>query len=390
MIKPFQFARVPAIHFKNGIITRLPELAGFYGKRLVIVTGRNSFLKSDMAERLFSDLKKIGMKWHLVSVHGEPSPETIDNAVQKIGDEIIDLVIGIGGGSVMDAGKAISAMLYKSISVKEYLEGAGTLVHPGTKVPFIAVPTTSGTGSEATKNAVLSAIGQNGFKRSLRHDNFVPEIALVDPELTINCPQDITAASGMDCFTQLAEAFLSNKSNPYTDALAAEGLKTIRNSLLMSCHDGTNIEAREGMSFAALTSGICLANAGLGVVHGFASSLGARYNIPHGVICGTLMASANDVNVRMLRKEENAAVLEKYLLLGKLFLDKKEGSDDFFIDGFIDYLYRISEELKLPGLKSAGVKENEFKEICKETDCKNNPVKLSSDELLEILQKRYF
>ncbi|MBK9391562.1 MAG: iron-containing alcohol dehydrogenase [Bacteroidetes bacterium] len=284
MVNSFQFARIPAIHFGNGIIARLPAFASQFGRRLIIVTGKGSFLNSQQAERLFTDLKKDGFVWQHFIIPGEPSPEIIDQSVNAINDEKIDLVIGIGGGSVLDAGKAVSAMLYKSDSVKEYLEVTGTKTHPGTKVPYIAVPTTSGTGSEATKNAVISQTGAAGFKRSLRHDNFVPEIALVDPELTTRCPADITAASGMDCFTQLTEAYLSDKSGPFTDALALEGLKEIRKSLVRVCIDGSDTGTRSGMSFAALTSGICLANAGLGVVHGFASSMGARYDIPHGVI----------------------------------------------------------------------------------------------------------
>ena len=390
MVKPFQFARIPVIHFKNGMISGLPDLIRPYGSRLIIVTGKSSFLKSTQAARLFSDLKNVSVSFSHVTIPGEPSPEMIDEIVQNSGNEQIDLVIGIGGGSVLDAGKAISAMLYKTVSVREYLEVTGTLTHPGTRVPFVAVPTTSGTGSEATKNAVISRVGRNGFKRSLRHDNFVPEIALIDPELTISCPADITAASGMDCFTQITEAYLSTKSNPLTDSLAIEGLKEIKKSLLRSCKEGNDAEARSGMAFAALISGICLANAGLGVVHGFASSMGARYDIPHGVICGTLMASANDVNVRMLLKQNAFAALEKYVTLGKLFLDNEDKSDEYYIDGFVEYLYRLSEELKLPGLKSAGADENDFNDICQDTECKNNPVKLSSDELLEILKKRYF
>jgi len=389
MVKPFLFARIPSIRFKNGIISDLPGMTAVYGKKLLVVTGKSSFMKSDKADKLFTGLKKASPGWRLISIPGEPSPEMIDEAVQRTGSEKIDLVISIGGGSVLDAGKAISAMLYKPDSVKEYLEVVGTKEHPGTKVLFIAVPTTSGTGSEATKNAVISKIGENGFKRSLRHDNLVPEIALIDPELTVNCPRDITAASGMDCLTQLTEAYLSVKSNPYTDALAFEGLKAIRSSLLSVCNDGSDIEARTGMSFAALTSGICLANAGLGAVHGFASSLGARYDIPHGVICGTLMPSANEVNVRILRKNNASGFLAKYATIGRLFLDKKDGSDNYFIDGLIDYIYQLSEELKLPGLKSAGVKQDDFEAICQDTDCKNNPVKLTTEELMEILAKRY-
>jgi alcohol dehydrogenase class IV len=390
MVKPFQFARIPAIHFGNGIIARLPGFARQYGSRLIIVTGKSSFIYSPAAENLFSDLKKGGASWNIITIPGEPSPEMIDDAIRQIGNERIDLVVAIGGGSVMDAGKAISAMLYKTDSVKEYLEVVGTKEHPGTKVPFIAVPTTSGTGSEATKNAVISETGKNGFKRSLRHDNFVPEIALVDPELTVNCPSNITAASGMDCFTQLAEAYLSVKSNLYSDSLAIQGLKAIKSSLVRVCKDGSDLDARGGMSFAALTSGICLANAGLGTVHGFASSIGALYNIPHGIICGTLMPSANEMNVKALRRAGNQDALAKYANLGRLFLEKNEGTDDYFIDGFIEYLYSLSEQIKLPGLKAAGADEKDFDSIIKNTECKNNPVKLSEEELLGILQKRYF
>jgi alcohol dehydrogenase class IV len=292
---------------------------------------------------------------------------------------------------VIDAGKAISAMISKPESVIEFLEGIGNLEHPGTKIPFIAIPTTSGTGSEATKNAVISKIGVNGFKRSLRHDNLVPDIALVDPGLTLHCPQVITATSGMDCFTQLIEAFLSDKSNNYTDALAMEGLKAIKKSLVRCFNDGLDIEARTGMSFAALTSGICIANAGLGVVHGFASSIGGRYNIPHGLVCGTLMAKSNEINVKALRKiSNNHFALRKYELLGHLFLDVKEKSEDYYIDGFINYLFNVTYDLKLPGLKNYGLEERDLALICSNTECKNNPLMLSSDDLMEILAARYF
>jgi alcohol dehydrogenase class IV len=275
--------------------------------------------------------------------------------------------------------------------VLEYLEGVGTQDHPGTKIPFIAVPTTSGTGSEATKNAVISHIGKNGFKKSLRHDNFVPDIAIVDPELTIDCPPEITAASGMDCFTQLTEAYLSAKSNEYTDALAIEGLKAVKSSLRDVYLDGKNIIARSGMSFAALTSGICLANAGLGAVHGFASSIGGMYNIPHGVICGTLMAPANELNVKKLRKGYgNPDGLKKYAVLGELFLDEKGRNEDYYIDGFIDYLRLLTDEFHLPGLKQYGIRETDLETICSITDIKNNPVELETSDLTEILLERYF
>jgi alcohol dehydrogenase class IV len=389
MVKPFQFARLPKIYFKNGIINDLPGIARLYGNKIVFVTGKNSFINSLHAEKLFRESEKTGIEYLILTISGEPSPDIIDQAVKSLNDENIKLVIGIGGGSVLDAGKAISAMIQKSESVVEFLEGVGTKDHPGTKLPYIAIPTTSGTGSEATKNAVISQIGKDGFKKSLRHDNFVPDIALIDPELTLHCPKDITAASGMDCFTQLTEAFLSVKSNEYTDALSMEGLKAIKASLIRSYSDGENIEARTGMSFAALTSGICLANAGLGAVHGFASSIGGMYNIPHGLVCGTIMATSNQINVRELRKSaSNPAALKKYAQLGELFLDEKGKSDEYYIDGFIRYLFKLTDDLRLPGLKKYGLEEKDIGLICSITEIKNNPVKLAVEDLAEIVSSR--
>jgi alcohol dehydrogenase class IV len=389
MVKAFQFARVPKIIFRNGIISDLPNYVKLYGNKIALVTGKSSFMNSIHAEKLLNNLSRYKLGYILISIPGEPSSEDIDNAVKSLNNEGIDLVVGIGGGSVLDAGKAISAMMHMSESVVRFLEGVGDMEHPGTKLPFIAVPTTSGTGSEATKNAVISKIGINGYKKSLRHDNFVPEIALIDPELTLNCPSEITAASGMDCFTQLTEAYLSDKATVYTDALALEGLKAIKLSLTKCCRDGQDKEARTGMSFAALTSGICLANAGLGVVHGFASSVGAMYNIPHGLVCGTLMAKTNEINVRELRKRlNNLVALNKYSLMGKLFLEEKGGNDDYYIDGFISYLHKLTFDLGLSGFKKYGVQEKDISSICIRTENKNNPVKLVPEDMEEIFRSR--
>jgi alcohol dehydrogenase class IV len=390
MVKPFQFARIPKIYFGNGKIADLPGIIRMYGNTIILVTGKRSFIQSVHAENLFHAFGLTGIKYQSVIISGEPSPDVIDQAVRKLNNEDIKVVVGIGGGSVLDAGKAISAMMFETESVKEFLEGIGKKDHPGTKLPFIAVPTTSGTGSEATKNAVLSQIGRDGYKKSLRHDNFVPDIAVVDPELTLYCPENITAAGGMDCFTQLTEAYLSDKSSEYTDALAIEGLKAIKFSLVNSYMQGQDPEARAGMSFAALTSGICLANAGLGVVHGFASSIGGMYDIPHGVICGTLMASSNEINVRELRKSEsNTAALKKYSLLGKLFIEETGKSDDFYIDGFIQYLNELTYDFQLPRLKKYGLKEKDIELICTITEIKNNPIKLALEDLIEIVSNRF-
>ncbi len=386
MVKPFQFSRLPIIYFKTGGIADLTSIARRYGRNIVLVTGKSSFTSSRFAASLLDDFKKKGIEYNVYMVSEEPSPDSIDDAVRFFKNKDIDLVIGIGGGSVIDSGKAISAMMHRPESVAEFLEGVGTKEHSGTKLPYIAIPTTSGTGSEATKNAVISRIGKDGFKRSLRHDNFVPDVALVDPELTLSCPANITAASGMDCFTQLTEAYLSVKSNEYTDALAFEGLKAIKNSLTRAYSDGNDIDARTGMSFAALTSGICLANAGLGVVHGFASSIGGMFDIPHGLICGTLMAKSNEVNIRELRKTGNSQpALIKYSNLGKLFLNEIEKSDDFYIDGFISYLHQLSDELGLKALANFGFGKKDIELICLKTEIKNNPVRLAQENLNEII-----
>ncbi len=390
MVKPFRFASFPSVIFQNGGFDLLPSLIKPFGRSIILVTGKRSFADSGKADILFQKLKDGGINYQMVTISGEPSPDDIDSNVRRLSDERFGCVVGIGGGSVIDAGKAISAMMYKQESVTDYLESIGSMDHPGTKLPYIAVPTTAGTGSEATKNAVISKVGKDGFKRSLRHDKLVPDIALVDPELTLNCPVDITAASGMDCFTQLVEAYISDKSNPFTDALALEGITRVKASLMRSVKNGNDAEARAGMSLAALTSGICLANAGLGVVHGFASSIGGRYNVPHGTVCGTLMAASNEITVRKLRKTApDDPALKKYALLGKLFLEKESATEDFLVDGFIDYLRNLTDKFHLQRLGEAGVNEDDLAIIAKNTECKNNPAKLTSEELLEILELSY-
>ena len=390
MVKPFQFSKLPQIWFGQGKIKIIPDLVKRYGNSIILVTGQRSFSESRHFSELSDSLKKNNILSRSVTIQGEPSPTFIDNTVEAFRAEKIDVIVAIGGGSTMDAGKAISAMLPVAGKIIQYLEGVGDADHPGTKIPLIAVPTTSGTGSEATKNAVISEVGKFGFKRSLRHDNFVPDIALVDPDLTVSCPADLTAASGMDCFTQLVEAFLSDKACDYTDALALKGIRAVAASLEKAYKDGSDTGARSSMAFASLTSGICLANAGLGVVHGFASSVGGRFDIPHGIICGTLMAVSNEITVRkLIHGEGESSFLHKYARLGEMLMGESGKSDNFYISWFIDYLHHLSYELKLPGLKKAGMTEDSFEEICALTENKNNPVKLTKEEMIEILSRRF-
>lgn len=389
MVKAFEFARSPKIIFGTGKIEELSPIVKAFGNDILLVTGKNSFLNSKHGEYLLHTFDLTGIHYHKFVVNSEPSPYMIDQAVIANRNNSIKCVVAIGGGSVIDAGKAISAMLYKKESITEYLEGVGNKEHPGTKVPVIAMPTTSGTGCETSKNAVISQIGIHGFKKSLRHDVLMPDYAIVDPELTLNCPPDVTAASGMDCFTQLVESYMSVKSNPITDAMVLDALKYVKSSLIRSWKWGQDIEARSGMSYAAMISGIGLTNAGLGVVHGFASSVGGLFNVPHGVVCGTLMAVTNKITIEKLRKNnDTSAALNKYATLGKLFAETDDKNNDWYIDYFIDHLYALSDQLNIKRLGKYGIEEKHFQGIIAKTDSKANPVKFSSEDFYRVLEER--
>ncbi|MEA3361364.1 MAG: iron-containing alcohol dehydrogenase [Thermodesulfobacteriota bacterium] len=390
MIKPFQFAKIPHTIFGGDNFKKLPDLIKGYGGSALILTGRSSFRSTWQWDFLISDLKGFSRAYYTASVGGEPSPEIVDSICSEYRTMGISIVISVGGGSVIDAGKAVSAMLGKDGSVEDYLEGVGKKEHNGKKVPFIAVPTTSGTGSEATKNAVISVIGENGYKKSLRHDNFIPDIALIDPELTLSCPPDITSACGMDAFTQLLESYVSTKSSPVTDALAYSGLKRVKNSLISSFENGMeDVKARTDMAYASYISGITLANAGLGVVHGFASSIGARVEIPHGVVCGTLLGISTRVSIEEMRKKDPAAIgLSKYADIGRLFNRETGKGRDYYCDTLIEFIEKLTENLNLPTLEKYGLDESKYKAIVEATEVKNNPVDLEKYELERILRER--
>ncbi len=278
------------VEFGIGKRQLLTEKILDFGQKVLLVSGGSSFLESNNWDVLSKSFKRNQIICETVRIGKEPAPEIIDEAVKTFGNFNPDVIVAIGGGSTLDAGKAISAMLPLKESIIKYLEGVGDgSIHTGVKIPFFALPTTSGTGSEATKNAVISRVGIYGFKKSLRHDNFIPDMALIDPELTVHCPENITAWSGMDAFTQLLESYLSTTSNPLTDAIALSGLEMVQKYLERAVDDGSDLEARSGMAYAAFCSGITLANAGLGVVHGFASSIGGKIDIPHGLVCASLM-----------------------------------------------------------------------------------------------------
>lgn len=383
----FQISRCPQLVFGAGSRKKIVQVCSEFGQEILILTGKRSFSKNNIGIEILNNLTSNGFRLEHLTVTSEPSADIVDEIVGSLRDKTIKCVVAIGGGSVLDAGKAVSAMLPVDDPIENYLEGIGTKTHPGLKVPFIAMPTTSGTGSEATKNAVISKIGADGYKKSLRHNNFIPDYALIDPELTINCPPEITAATGMDAFTQLVESYLSTQANFFTDALAIDGIKKILHSIERAVSSGNDISARSDMAYAAYLSGITLANAGLGAVHGFAQPLGSLFPIPHGIVCGTLMAITNRTT---LDKIENipghGLCLSKYKELGSLIA--KEGSKSALEWQFVEYVEELIAKLKIPGLASYGVSKNNFGKIIARTGIKNHPVLLENDDLLRILESR--
>jgi alcohol dehydrogenase len=389
---PFSIARLPRIEFCAGATTKLPGIAAPYGKRLLLVTGQRAFVESASGMQLFAALKAQGFTWAHVRVAGEPSPQYVDAQVAALQGTTIDAVIGVGGGSALDAAKAIAGLLRPGNSVMDHLEGVGPeLPYRGPATPFIAVPTTAGTGSEATKNAVLSVQGADGFKKSFRDDALVAEWAVIDPDLLSTCPPELIAADGMDAFTQLLESFVSTRSNPMTDALARSGIMAVKDSLL-SLHKEQSPAAREKMAYASLMSGICLAQTGLGSVHGLASPLGAFFPIPHGVVCGTLAATATAVNIEAMEaREPDNPALPKYAEIGRRFAMQKGLSGTDARKFLVTTLQQWQEQLDLPRLAAYRITSADFPRIVansRGSSMKTNPVVLTDAEVTRILATR--
>ena len=390
MVRDFNFSRIPEIYFGAGKFDLLPDLVRRFGTSALILTGGRSFSESPYSVKMEKGLTDKGITYNVVRISSEPSTYLIDGIVNDQFKSDLDVVVAIGGGSVIDTGKAVSAMLTQDSLVIEYLEGVGTgRDHPGKKVPFIAVPTTSGTGSESTKNAVLSNPGPEGFKRSLRHENFIPNIALVDPELTHSCPKEITAACGMDAFTQLLESFVSVKASVFTDSLAYRGLAIAAAALPAAYANPGDIDARAGMSYASLISGITLANAGLGIVHGFASAIGGYHDIPHGVVCGTLVAGCTKMNIfELMKNDPGNPAIAKYARIGRIFSKTDTNDDMNNCKVLIDHLESWAAKFSIPTLGTYGIIENDIPAIINATGLKENPVALEKKQMSKILMDR--
>jgi len=390
-IKPFDFYRTPRLVFGPGRVKELGQIVASYGARVLVVTGGGSLDQTGTWKRCEESLKKASIKIHRYRFSGEPSPETVDGAVNEFSPLSVEAVVAVGGGSVIDCAKAVAAMLGLAEPVTPYLEGVGTKTHPGKTLPLIAVPTTAGTGSEATKNAVISKVGREGFKKSLRHDNFTPVCAIVDPELTLTCPPQVTAACGMDAFTQLLESYVSPQASPVTDALALSGIEHMASALIPASTDqGNDIGLRSSLAYAAFLSGITLANAGLGIIHGLASPIGGLVPIPHGVVCATLVGEACRMNIKRLRelRSTDDIMLFKYAKVGRMISGADPQDLHASCDLLLNTLDQWTEKLSIPRLAQYRVSESHLDTLAAQARQKSNPIQLGLNDIKAILRAR--
>jgi alcohol dehydrogenase class IV len=380
----FEFSTAQQIRFGPGTVAQATSIAASFGRRPLVVTGQDP----SRADFLLHSLAGAGLSPHHWSVAGEPSTDDITRGLAAARNFQCDCVIGMGGGSAMDAAKAISALLTNNGELLDYLEIIGraqTLALPS--APCIAIPTTSGTGAEVTRNAVLSST-HHRLKVSFRSIHLLPRVAIVDPELTHSLPASITASSGLDALTQLIEPYVSSRANPFTDAFCVEGLRRVSRSLRTVVQDGKNAAAREDMSLASVMGGLALANAGLGAVHGFAGPIGGMFNAPHGAICGVLLPHVFEVNFMALRARSTPhAAIIRYEEVSRLLTDKPHATA---LDG-ARWIQELVSSFQLPRLSHYGVTPAQVPAVveaaAQASSMKANPLPLTRDELTEILTR---
>jgi alcohol dehydrogenase class IV len=380
----FEFATATRILFGAGTLGEVGAAAKDFGRRALVVTGRHP----QRAEKLLANLSAHGVITTTFTVVGEPEISTVENGVNLARKKQCELVISIGGGSVIDAGKAIAAMLANDGELLDYLEIIGrgkTLAKPS--VPFIAIPTTAGTGAEVTRNAVLAS-AEHKLKVSLRSPLMLPKFALIDPELTYDLPPAITASTGLDALTQLIEPFVCSRANPMTDGLCVEGIRRAARSLRVAFRDGKNKSAREDMAVASLFGGFALANAGLGAVHGFAGPIGGMFPAPHGAVCAVLLPHVMATNLAALRqRDSDSEALRRYDEVARLLTGNTGATAD---DG-VKWVRELVGDLQIEPLGSYGIREEHVADLVAKaaiaSSMKANPIALTAGELAETLQR---
>jgi alcohol dehydrogenase class IV len=379
----FEFATSQSILFGNGIVSEVPDLAQGLGHRAFIL-----YDTIDSARPLIEKLTLLSLDPLPHPTRGEPTIQSVLGAFQAARESGCDLVIGIGGGSTMDTGKAVSVMLSNPGDLFDYLEIVGEgYAFKNPSVPFIAIPTTAGTGSEVTRNAVIGIPDQH-LKVSLRSPLMLPRYAIVDPELTYSLPPDITAQTGLDALTQLIEPFVCNTPTPLTDAVCRDGIPRIARSLLAAYGNGRDNYAREDMSLASMFGGIALANARLGAVHGLASPIGGMIPAPHGALCARLLPIVMKANLDALRNiQTDSPAMVRYSEVAKLLT----GDSTAIPEDGVEWIWNLCHAMKILPLAEFGLKASLFSEIVsqaqKTSSMKGNPILLTDRELTDILVK---
>jgi alcohol dehydrogenase class IV len=382
-IPRFEFATAARVRFGRGALSEVGALSRELGSRALVVTGQ----QRARAERLLGLLDQHGVCTTVLSVPGEPTLDTVHAALAVARTHHCDLVIGFGGGSALDTAKAVAGLLTNAGPPERYLELVGEarpLERPA--APLVAIPTTAGTGSEVTRNAVI-AVPVQGVKVSMRSPYLLPRLALVDPELTVSCPPQVTAACGLDALTQLIEPFVSLRANPLTDGLCREGLRRAARSLPRAWRNGNDLEAREDMALASLLSGMALANAGLGAVHGLAAALGGMFGAPHGALCARLLPGVMETNIRLLRDQSpKHPALDRYREIATLLTGRPDATEE---EGASWIAQRV-DEFRIPSLGTYGVRPSALGRIAERAQAASsmraNPVALSFEALRAILE----
>ena len=379
----FEFATSIRIIFENGSFKKVPVLIKELGSKVFIVTGKNQKLANQLSEWL----NEINIQFEIFSIYSEPITTDIEKGTELARKTGCSVVVGIGGGSVIDSAKAIAALAPNKGDLTDYLEviGKGRKLEKA-PLPFIAIPTTAGTGAEVTKNSVIKSM-EHSVKVSLRSDLMYPKVALVDPELTLTMPPDITASTGVDALTHLLETFVSIQSNPFIDIFCREGMKRISASLELAFNDGNNLEARENMAMASMLGGMALANVKLGAVHGFAGPLGGMFPIPHGAVCACLLPAVMEINIATLKDKNQNSQLLKYNEVAQILTGVKSAVAE---EGVV-WVKELVKKLQIPTLSDFHLSTDSFPDLIEKaknsSSMKGNPVELDNEQLQEILHK---
>ncbi len=378
----FDFATAGRILFGEGVVHEVAPVAAVFGRRALLVTGKSK----ERAAPLIADLDAAGIETVPFAIDCEPTLDMVREGVELSREWQIEMVIALGGGSAIDAGKAIAILATNAGDVLEYLEviGEGCPLEQG-PVPFIAIPTTAGTGSEVTRNAVLASI-EHRVKASLRSPLMLPSLAVVDPELTYGTPRAVTAATGLDALTQLIEPYVSSRANEVTDLFCVEGLTRAARALPRVFHAGSDREARRDMSYASLLGGLALANAGLGAVHGFAAPIGGMFDAPHGAVCAALLPHVMSANIRALRKREpEHDALNRYRTIARILTGFPDADPE---DG-AGWASAIVNTLQIQPLRVHGICNQDLPPLISRaaaaSSMKGNPISLTPQELSSIL-----